>query len=189
MIVFILFAFVYNGAMAEEKNTAIFAGGCFWCMESDFQKVDGVVSTKVGYSGGHKKDPTYEEVSAGITGHKEVLRVEFDTSKVSYKELLDIFWINIDPLDDEGQFCDRGEQYTSEIFYLNEEQKKLAEISKEEAAKKLGEDLVTKIVKASIFYPAEEYHQDYHHKNPVRYKLYRFNCRRDKRLNELWSNK
>ena len=167
--------------------TAIFAAGCFWCVESDFDKVPGVLSTTSGYTGGEKKDPTYDQVSAGGTGHTEAVQIVFDPNKVSYAQLLKVFWNNVDPLDAKGQFCDKGEQYRSAIFYNNEEQQQAAEQSKGELEKsgRFKQAIVTQIVPASVFYPAEEYHQDYHNKNPLRYKFYRFNCGRDARLEEL----
>ena len=169
---------------------ATFAGGCFWCMEGPFDELAGVESTTVGYTGGHTADPTYEEVSAGSTGHAESIQVVYDPEKVSYEKLLDVFWHNVDPTDDGGQFCDRGDQYRSEIFYDGEEQKRLAEESKAalEKSKPFAAPIVTKIVALTAFYPAEDYHQDYYRKNPVRYKFYRYGCGRDRRLKELWGD-
>ncbi len=168
--------------------TAIFAAGCFWCVESDFDKVEGVISTTSGYTDGKEKDPTYEQVSAGGTGHTEAVQIVYDPKKVSYQKLLDVFWRNVDPLDAEGQFCDKGDQYRSGIFYQNEEQKKLAERSKAalEKSGRFDQPIVTEIAQVTPFYTAEEYHQDFYKKNPVRYKFYRFNCGRDARLEELW---
>jgi peptide-methionine (S)-S-oxide reductase len=168
-----------------ERAEAIFAGGCFWCMEPPFDKVDGVLETISGYTGGTVKNPTYEQVSSGRTGHRESLKVVYDPSKVSYEELLQVFWRNIDPLDGRGQFCDKGEQYTSAIFVLDDEQRKAAEASL--ANLSLEGKIKTQILPASEFYPAEDYHQDYYEKNPIRYKFYRWNCGRDQRLEELWS--
>ena len=165
---------------------ASFAGGCFWCMEPPFDKIEGVVSTTSGYTGGRQRNPTYEEVSAGGTGHAESVEVLFDPARVSYEKLLQVFWHNVDPLTPDAQFCDHGNQYRTAVFYHGEEQRRLAEASKAEVAKRLGRPVVTQIVPASQFYPAEEYHQDYYEKNPVRYKLYRFNCGRDRRLEQLW---
>ncbi len=175
----------------EASETAILAGGCFWCVEADFDKVEGVISTTSGYTGGHLENPTYKQVSAGGTGHVEAVKIEFDPAKISYSQLLDIFWRTIDPTVKDRQFCDYGSQYRSEIFYLNEEQKALAEKSKAELekTKPFKEPIVTAITPASTFYPAEEYHQDYHNKNPIRYKYYRWGCGRDKRLEELWGSK
>ncbi len=167
---------------------AAFAGGCFWCMEAAFDEVPGVVSTTSGYTGGTKKNPTYEEVSAGTTGHAESVEVAYDPSKVGYRQLLDAFWHNVDPTDAAGQFCDRGDQYRSEIFYENDEQKRLAEASKQEIEKQLGRKVVTRIVPAGKFWPAEEYHQDFYEKNPLRYKFYRAGCGRDNRLHQLWGD-
>jgi len=166
---------------------ATFAGGCFWCMQHAFDKVNGVVSTKVGYTGGHKKNPTYKEVSWGNTGHAEAVELLYDHARISYAELLEVFWHNIDPTTRNSQFCDQGSQYRSAIFYHNDEQKKLAEQSR----KKLldsgkFETIYTEISPAGTFYPAEEYHQKYYQKNPLRYKFYRYDCGRDSRLRELW---
>jgi peptide-methionine (S)-S-oxide reductase len=169
-------------------EVATFAGGCFWCMESPFDKLDGVESVTVGYTGGRKKDPTYEEVSSGTTGHAESVQIRYDPAKIAYARLLDIFWHNIDPTAKDRQFCDSGYQYRSAIFYHNEEQKGLAEESKEalEKSKRFSGPIYTEIVPASTFYPAEDYHQHYYKKNPVRYKFYRYTCGRDQRLKELW---
>jgi peptide-methionine (S)-S-oxide reductase len=172
----------------EGLEVATFAGGCFWCVEEAFDEVEGVVSTTSGYTGGHKKNPTYHEVSAGGTGHAEAVQVVYDPKKVSYSDLLKVFWHNIDPTTPNRQFCDVGSQYRSAIFYHNQTQKRLAEASKRELekSKPFKEPIVTEITKASEFYPAEEYHQDYHHKNPIRYKFYRYGCGRDQRLSEIW---
>ncbi|MBU1276416.1 MAG: peptide-methionine (S)-S-oxide reductase MsrA [Proteobacteria bacterium] len=177
-------------AMSEEKintATATFAGGCFWCMEPPFDTLDGVVSTTSGYTGGHLKDPSYEEVSAGGTGHAEAIQVVYDPSRVSYAELLEVFWRNIDPTVKDRQFCDVGSQYRTAIFFHDDEQKRLALESKQRFDKsgRLGA-IHTEIVAAGPFYPAEDYHQDYYKKNPVRYKYYRWSCGRDQRLEELW---
>lgn len=177
-------------AMANDTNNTIakatFAGGCFWCMEPPFDKLDGVISTTSGYAGGESKNPSYEEVSSGITGHTEAIQIEYDPSKVSYETLLEIFWQNIDPLDAGGQFCDRGSQYRSEIFVHDEIQAKAAVESKNKTAEKLGKSIVTDISQTFEFYPAEDYHQNYYQRNPIRYKFYRHGCGRDKRLKELW---
>jgi peptide-methionine (S)-S-oxide reductase len=182
-----------TGAAYSEQpvtETAIFAGGCFWCMEPPFDKLDGVISTTSGYSGGHRKNPTYEEVSAGGTGHAEVVKIAYDPAKISYAELLDVYWKNIDPTTPDRQFCDKGDQYRSAIFYQGEEQKRLAEASRNalEKNKPFDAPIVTEIEAASTFYPAEEYHQDYYTKNPLRYKFYRYSCGRDQRLEELWDS-
>ena len=169
---------------------ATFAGGCFWCMEPPFDKLDGVVSTTSGYTGGTKKNPTYEEVSAGGTGHAESVQVVYDPAKVSYAKLLDVFWHNVDPVTADAQFCDHGHQYRTAIFVHDAEQKKLAEQTKAQVQKKfLEKKVATEIVPASVFYPAEEYHQDYYEKNPIRYKFYRTSCGRDARLEQLWGKK
>ena len=168
--------------------TATFAGGCFWCMEEAFEKVPGVVSAVSGYTDGRTKNPSYEMVSSGTTGHAEAVEVKFDPSKVSYEKLLDAFWLNHDPTTLEGQFCDHGPQYRPSIFWHDEEQKRLAEASraKYEKLKTFKQPIVTPIVKATQFWPAEEYHQDYYKKNPVRYKFYSNGCGRYNRLDELW---
>jgi peptide-methionine (S)-S-oxide reductase len=170
---------------------ATFAGGCFWCMVPPFESLDGVVSVTSGYTGGQKKNPTYEEVSSGTTGHAESIQIVYDPSKVGYKKLLDVFWHNIDPTVKDRQFCDVGAQYRTAIFYHTEEQKKLAEDSKKtlEQSGKLPGPIHTEIVPASEFYRAEEYHQDYYKKNPLHYKFYRWNCGRDQRLKEIWGDK
>jgi peptide-methionine (S)-S-oxide reductase len=167
-------------------RTAVFAGGCFWCMEPPYDRLDGVVETISGYSGGKVANPTYEQVSSGRTGHAEVVQVKYDASKVSYPQLLEVFWRNVDPFDAGGQFCDRGNQYRSAIFYANEREKKLAEESKRALEQKFGKDIATQIVPAATFYPAEDYHQNYYQRNPIRYKFYRYRCGRDQRLGEVW---
>jgi peptide-methionine (S)-S-oxide reductase len=171
------------------KALAIFAGGCFWCVEADFDKVSGVISTTSGYTGGHTVNPTYEQVSHGGTGHAEAVEIVFDPAKVSYERLLDVFWHNIDPLAKNRQFCDHGDQYRSAIFYRDDKQRSLADASKLAAQARFTQPVVTEIVPAGPFYKAEEYHQDYYLKNPIRYKFYRFNCGRDARLAELWGKK
>jgi peptide-methionine (S)-S-oxide reductase len=169
-------------------KTATFAGGCFWCMEKPFDEVEGVVSTISGYTGGQQANPTYRQVSSGTTGHAESVQITYDPKKVKYKTLLDIFWRNIDPLDAQGQFCDKGSQYRSAIFYADDEQQKLAEQSKAKLAKsgKLNGPIVTEITSATTFYPAEDYHQNFYQTNSVKYKVYRFGCGRDQRLKQLW---
>lgn len=171
-------------------ETAIFAAGCFWCVESDFEKVAGVVEVVSGYTGGSKENPSYEEVSAGGTGHAEAVEVRFDSEKVSYARLLETFWRNVDPTVNDRQFCDHGRQYRPAIFYRDEAQRKAAEASKLEARKRLKvpAPIVVEIARAARFYPAEQYHQDYHRKNPLRYRFYRSNCGRDRRLRELWGS-
>lgn len=170
---------------------ATFAGGCFWCMEEAFEQVEGVVSATSGYTGGQKKNPTYEEVSSGTTGHAEAIEVLYDPAKISYAKLLEVFWRNVDPITPNQQFCDIGSQYRSAIFYHDETQKRLAEDSKKtvDKSKPFRGDIVTQIVQASEFYPAEEYHQNFYKKNLIRYKFYKYNCGRAQRLAELWGNK
>lgn len=171
------------GADAKLEK-ATFAGGCFWCVEAPFEKLEGVVEVISGYTGGHKDNPTYEEVSAGGTGHLEAIQIAYDPSKITYPELLRVFWRQIDPTDPEGQFVDRGAQYRTVIFYHSEEQKRLAIESKEELDKsgKYDKAVVTEIIPASQFYKAEDYHQDYYKKSPIRYKFYRYNSGRDQYL-------
>jgi peptide-methionine (S)-S-oxide reductase len=175
---------------AAERKTATFAGGCFWCMEGPFEKLSGVQSAVSGYLGGHKKNPTYEEVSSGGTGHAEAVQVVYDPAKVSYEKLLEVFWHNIDPLQANAQFCDRGSQYRSAIFYHDDAQKTAALESKSafESKGRFPRPIVTEIVAASTFYPAEEYHQDFYKRNPLRYNSYRVGCGRDRRLKELWGD-
>ncbi len=177
-----------NGA--EELAKATFAGGCFWCMEPPFDKLNGVVSTTSGYAGGRKAEPTYREVVAGGTGHAEAVQVLYDPQKIKYGELLQVFWRNIDPTTPNRQFCDRGHQYRTAVFYHDPEQKRLAEESKKriESSKKLKGPIVTEITEVGAFWPAEESHQDYYKKNPTRYKYYRYRCGRDRRLKELWGD-
>lgn len=188
----ILFLFIVAGnpvALATEGLArATFAGGCFWCMEPPYDKLEGVISTTSGYTGGHDKTPTYEEVSSGRTGHAEAVRVIYDPEKINYARLLDVFWHNIDPLTPNQQFCDRGSQYRAAVFYHNEGQQRLAEASKAalEQSDRFNQPIVVEIKPVAEFYVAEKYHQNYYQKNPVRYKLYRFACRRDQRLKELW---
>lgn len=179
-------------AMAQTPSsslaTATFAAGCFWCSEEAFEKVPGVVSVTSGYTDGKTKNPSYEEVSSGRTGHTEAVEVKFDPAKVSYEKLLDVFWVNHDPSYTDRQFCDHGSQYRPGIFWHDEEQKRLAEASKAkyEKLKIFKQAIVTPIVKASQFWPAEDYHQGYYKKNPLRYKVYSTGCGRYSRLDELW---
>lgn len=173
---------------AAKTAKATFAAGCFWCVEPPFDKLDGVLSTTSGYTGGTKKNPTYEEVSSGGTGHTEAVEIVYDPSRVSYEKLLDVFWRNVDPLTPNAQFCDHGDQYRSAIFFHDDEQKRLAEKSKKdlEASGRFTQPIVTEIAPAGAFWPAEDYHQDYATKNPVRYNYYRYRCGRDQRLEQLW---
>jgi len=173
-------------APAPPRAVATFAGGCFWCEESAFQDVKGVIDVVSGYTGGKETNPTYEQVSEHETGHRESVEVTYDPRAISYQQLLDIFWHNVDPFDSSGQFCDHGPQYRGAIFYHDATQQKLAEASKAAVEKRFGKKVVTDILPAATFWKAEEYHQDYYKKNPVRYHFYRFNCGRDERLKELW---
>ncbi|MDI1286880.1 MAG: peptide-methionine (S)-S-oxide reductase MsrA [Reyranella sp.] len=184
----LLVAVTLASAGAQTRAVAIFAGGCFWCMEPPFDKVDGVLATTSGYTGGAKIDPTYEQVSAGRTGHYEALQVDYDPARVSYEQLLEVFWRNIDPLDAGGQFCDKGPQYRAAIFVTDDRERALAEASKAalEKSGKLPGRIVTEVLRAAKFYPAEAYHQDYYRKNPTAYTYYRWTCGRDRRLERLW---
>ncbi len=182
---------VFGTSRAESPKDlakATFAGGCFWCMEEVFEKVDGVVDVRSGYIGGQGKNPTYEEVSAGGTGHAEAVEIVYDPKQVTYAELLKAFWRNVDPTTPDRQFCDRGDQYRPAIFYQNEEQQQLAESSKQvvEETKSFSDPIQVEIVQATDFYEAETYHQDFYKKNPIRYKFYKWNCGRAQRLEELW---
>jgi peptide-methionine (S)-S-oxide reductase len=186
------------GAGAADANkvppghaVATFAGGCFWCMEPPYDKLPGVFATISGYTGGAKANPTYQEVSSGATGHAEAVQVVYDPKKITYEQLLDVYWHNVDPTVKDRQFCDAGTQYRTAIFYHDEAQRKAAEASKAalEKSKPFRQPIVTAIQMASAFYPAEEYHQDYYTKNPVRYQIYRNGCGRDARLKELWGDK
>jgi methionine-S-sulfoxide reductase len=191
---------VTNGVNAEEMTMeqinkgfekATFAGGCFWCMEPPYDKLDGVISTTSGYTGGPEESPTYKEVSAGKTGHAEAVQIAYDPLKVSYKELLEVFWMQINPTTPDRQFVDVGSQYRSGIFYHDEEQRRLAEESKKEMAEsgRFDGPIVTEIVQVGSFWPAEDYHQDYYKKNPKRYKFYRFGSGRDRYLDKVWGKK
>jgi peptide-methionine (S)-S-oxide reductase len=194
LLMSVAFAIPVSSLAGESKPAnpaparATFAGGCFWCMEGPFDKLPGVISTTSGYTGGNAKNPTYEQVSTGRTGHAEAVQIIYDPKLVSYDKLLDVFWHNIDPTQRDGQFCDHGTQYRTAIFYHDEEQRRLAVASRAALAKDkpFRGDIITQVVKAEEFYPAEEYHQDYYKKNPTRYKFYRAGCGRDARLKELW---
>ncbi|WGI24451.1 peptide-methionine (S)-S-oxide reductase MsrA [Halomonas alkaliantarctica] len=170
----------------QSNAEATFAGGCFWCMEPPYDKQPGVTATISGYIGGELENPSYEEVSKGGTGHAEVVQIEYDSEQISYAQLLEIFWHNIDPFAVDRQFCDVGDQYRSAIFYHDEAQRELAEASKAEMEARFDREIATQIVPATTFWPAEAYHQDYYQKNPVRYKFYRYSCGRDGRLEEVW---
>jgi len=188
ILIVLLVAATGSAGHAAEQAKAVFAGGCFWCMEEVFEKVEGVVSVTSGYMGGQKTNPTYEEVSAGGTGHAESVEVVYDPAKVSYPKLLDHFWKNVDPVTPNAQFCDHGTQYRAAIFYGNDEEKRQAEASRQavEQSKRFTEPIVTQIVSAAKFYPAEDYHQDFYKKNPARYKFYKYTCGRAQRLEQLW---
>lgn len=190
LIFALVFAFLLPAGVQAQSGLAkaTFAAGCFWCAEEAFEKVPGVVTVVSGYIDGKTKNPTYNQVSSGLTGHTEAVEVEFDPSKVSYEKLLEVFWINHDPTYDDRQFCDHGSQYRPGIFWHSEEQKKAAEASKAkyEKLKTFPQKIVTPITKASQFWPAEDYHQDFYKKNPLRYKGYTFNCGRYARLDQLW---
>lgn len=182
----IMLAAPAGSAAEDDLAVATFAGGCFWCVEADFDKVEGVVETISGYTGGKEEDPTYKEVSSGATGHTEAVRIKYDPDQVSYEELLEVFWINHDPTTVDRQFCDQGSQYRPGIFYHNAEQKRLAEQSKKHVKMAESFEVLTPVQEATAFYPAEDYHQNYYKKNPIRYKVYRYGCGRDARLRELW---
>ena len=193
LLIGLCFAFGLSALAAAQTQpapaqTAIatFAGGCFWCTEADFDKVKGVISTTSGYTGGHVANPTYEQVSAGCTGHAESVEVAYDPAKVSYEQLLTYYWHHVDPLVKNRQFCDVGTQYRTAIFVHNDEQRRLAEESKKKVEAELKKPVYTEIVAAGPFYKAEEYHQDFYLKNPVKYKFYRWNCGRDQRLEQIW---
>ncbi|HLB42339.1 MAG TPA: peptide-methionine (S)-S-oxide reductase MsrA [Gammaproteobacteria bacterium] len=185
--ILLLFSSVSLSEQTPEAIMAIFAGGCFWCMQADFDKVPGVIQTVVGYTGGYTINPNYTQVSSGVTGHYEAIQVIYDPAKISYEQLLDIFWHNIDPTNSTGQFCDEGQQYKAVIFYSNVDQEKLAFISRQQLIKSRHfSNVATEILPATIFYPAEKYHQKFYKKNPIRYHFYRYYCGRDQRLRKLW---
>lgn len=176
------------GSASAESKKAVFAGGCFWCMEEAFDKVDGVLATVSGYTGGSVANPNYQQVSAGSTGHYEAVEVEYDPARVTYAALLEIFWHNVDPFDSRGQFCDKGTQYLSGIFVTDPEEKGLAEKTREEVAARFNMPVVTEILPVQTYYPAEEYHQNFHVTNEARYKYYKFGCGRAQRLEEIWGD-
>ena len=188
LLAFSLFALVPHLASAQAMAT--FAGGCFWCMEPPFDELDGVLSTTSGYTGGEEREPSYQQVSAGATGHAEAVRVVYDPEKIGYQRLLHVFWRNIDPTARDRQFCDQGRQYRSAIYVHGEEQRRLAEASLAELRRDppFAGEIVTPVETAGVFWPAEDYHQDYYEKNPLRYKIYRNGCGRDDRLEELWGD-
>ena len=188
VLALIVFAVSAAALGAQESAQATFAGGCFWCMEKPFDHVEGVTSTTSGYAGGHVVNPTYQQVSAGGTGHLEVMQAEYDPAVVSYEELLYVYWRNVDPHDGGGQFCDRGESYRPAVFYHTEEQRQLAEVSRARVEEILGRPVEADILPLNAFYPAEDYHQDYYSRNPLRYAWYRNGCGRDRRLNQVWGD-
>jgi len=192
-ITMLLTGLLSNLALAETSTepkleSVVLGGGCFWCIEADYEKLDGVVDVISGYAGGHVKNPTYQQVSAGGSGHIEVVKVTYDADKINYSQILDYFWRHVDPTRDDGQFCDRGPQYRPAIFYQNETQKNLALASTKqiEQSKPFAQPLKVELIQAGKFYPAEDYHQDYYKKNPIRYNFYRYNCGRDARVEQLW---
>lgn len=186
---FLVWGMCLSSTVFAAESKAVFAAGCFWCSESNFEKVEGVISVVSGYTGGAIEHPSYEQVSGGGTGHFESVEVTYDPAKVSYGHLLEVFWHSADPLDGAGQFCDKGDQYRSAIFYVGDDEKKQAEDSLKETARGLGTEVKTLILPAGVFWPAEEYHQDYYKKNPIRYRFYRNGCGRDERLKEIWGDK
>lgn len=191
LVLLLILSSAISTQLLAKEATAVFAGGCFWCMEKPFDHLDGVTSTISGYAGGSIKNPTYKAVSAGTTGHIEVVQVTYDPDKVNYQTLLRTFWVNIDPLDGNGQFCDKGSQYRSAIFVGNDEEREQAEKTIQQLQETLfpSQSIATDIIAASTFYPAESYHQDFYQKNPLRYRYYRYGCGRDKRLDDLWKGK
>ncbi|MBT5032775.1 MAG: peptide-methionine (S)-S-oxide reductase MsrA [Proteobacteria bacterium] len=186
----VFLALATNTVTAAEPATAVFAGGCFWCTESDFEKLNGVIKAESGYTDGHVKNPTYRQVSAGGTGHTEAVQVTYDPDIVSYRELVEYFWPTIDPTQADAQFCDHGSQYRSAIFYQTAEEKAIVETSlaKLETTKPFAARIVTQLAQRSEFYMAEDYHQDYYKKNPIRYGYYRNGCGRDQQLKDLWGD-
>ncbi len=175
-------------AQAEELKTAVFAGGCFWCVEADFDKVPGVVDTVSGYTGGRVDNPTYQQVTFGDTGHYEAVQITYDADQVSYDRLLRTFWRTVDPTDPKGQFCDKGSSYRTAVFVASDGEREAADRTKAEAAEALDAPIVTEILDAGDFWPAEDYHQDYYKKNPVKYSYYRWRCGRDARVEQLWGD-
>ena len=185
ILILIIYLINYNVAFAESKK-AYFAGGCFWCMEESFDKVKGVIKTTSGYSGGHVKNPKYNDVVKNTTGHYETLEITYDTTIINFDKLLEIYWINVDPFDANGQFCDKGESYKSVVFFENNDQKKIIENSIKNIEKKFNKKVVTYVKKFKEFYVAETYHQDYYEKNFIRYLMYKKGCQRDETLSKIW---
>jgi len=186
ILIAVLVGTLFGELRAAELKTAVFAGGCFWCVESDFDRVPGVVRTVSGYTGGTVANPTYRQVTAGGTGHYEAVEITYDPDRVSYADLLTSFWRSVDPTDPGGQFCDRGHSYKTAVFVANEEERRLAEDSKQVAEDALGKPVATEILAAGPFYRAEDYHQDFYEKSPVRYRYYRWSCGRNQRVEALW---
>ena len=185
----VILVFIAAAAQAQEPEAkAVFAGGCFWCMEKPFDQMEGVISTTSGYAGGEVENPTYEQVTRGDTGHAEVVEVVYDPSKVGYEDLLFVFWRNVDPFDGGGQFCDRGDSYRTGIFYRTREEARLARRSAREVRERFGRPVATEIAELEHFYAAEDYHQNYYARNPIRYTFYRSACGRDARLREIWGD-
>lgn len=172
----------------DGEAQAIFAGGCFWCMEPPYDKLEGVTATTSGYTGGDFENPAYEDVTGGDTGHYEAVRVTYDPDRISYERMLEVYWRNVDPFDDGGQFCDRGSSYRTAIFYSNEEQRALAEESLARMQERFDQTIVTPLLPAQTFWSAEDYHQNYYEENPLRYRYYRYSCGRDARLEEIWGD-
>ena len=187
ILLILTFFFINLSLFAAENKKAYFAGGCFWCMEESYDQVEGVLSSVSGYSGGHLKNPKYEDVIYKDTGHVEVIEVTYDPSIISYKDLLKVYWRNIDPFDSEGQFCDKGKSYRSVIFFDNKNQKELIDKSFKEIEKRFDKKVVTLVWKFDIFYPAENYHQDYYEKNFIRYLMYKNGCKREETLKRIWN--
>ena len=188
-VIAVLAAALLSVATAQERKVALFAGGCFWSMERAFQETPGVMAVVSGYSGGTVANPSYEQVGTGTTGHRETVRVEYDPARISYAQLLDVYWHHIDPTDDRGQFCDKGSEYRSAIFVADDAERKAAEASKaalQASPRFKGTTIATEILPAGPFFPAEEYHQDFYLKNPGRYNEYRVGCRRDERMKQIW---
>ena len=185
-IFILIFLYSFKNVLAQNLEKVYLAGGCFWCMEEAFDQVYGVIETRSGYSGGHIKNPKYEDVVKNTTGHYETLEIIFDKSKLNFNKLLDVYWVNIDPFDDEGQFCDKGESYKSVIFFKNNKQKKIISQSIDLIEKKFKKKIVTYVRKFEKFYVAEDYHQDYYEKNFIRYLLYKKGCQREEILNKIW---
>ncbi len=187
IILILIVYFINFNVCAKETKKAYFAGGCFWCMEESYDQVKGVLSSISGYSGGHLKNPKYEDVIYKDTGHVEAVEITYDPSIVSYEDLLEVYWKNIDPFDAEGQFCDKGKSYRSVIFFENDNQKKFINKSFKELEKKFDKKIVTLVWKFDIFYPAEKYHQDYYEKNFIRYLMYKNGCKREETLKKIWN--